>query len=478
MAIPKLGGGKKLEFTPMTWGQLAGGAVCIIVALILGWVSFGRWRFKAAVISAYEAFDQGNIAPAKVDLETAIGWNREHAGAHELLAKIECEGGRLDKALAEYNRLLELNHGSPTVKIGMGVLALKAADRAESPKAAADHVKTAQAWFAKAGGVPEGSVGLGHCELVLARKLGDPKRYDAARAHFLKVASAKEFSLAGAVDYYAGLGAALGAADAYDPASSAALRSWYQYAPRSHLPFAALLRVEAERFRRLPPDANAMVALKSQGAALGREMREKWKGGRDSFLLLLDPWIVYSMEFARAMARAGDLKGYEEVYKDVLGSVPFDRQTDPMLFDAGVRLDLALKETEDTSVQEKAVAFAVSGLGELLRDPRRFSAADDATKDQRARVHNAMGWVEAWRGGYEQTTAMGKRSHESALNRLREALKGSPDDYVYNRNAVVLMKRLKLPAKDSQAFLDKAKAAASKEFADDFAKVQQFLAGE
>ena len=62
-----------------------------------------------------------------------------------------------------------------------------------------------------------------------------------------------------------------------------------------------------------------------------------------------------------------------------------------------------------------------------------------------------------------------------AEDKLREALKLFPDDYVYNRNLVVVLKRLKVATATLQPALDKAKAAATGAFIDDFEKVQKVL---
>ncbi|HYF00563.1 MAG TPA: tetratricopeptide repeat protein, partial [Planctomycetota bacterium] len=248
----------KMEFTPVTLALLGVAGVLTVVALVVFYLAYGNWRFKTELTEGYEAYDRGVPGRAATALKDALGWRPAHRGARELLAKIAVESGNLEEARAHYEALQKHGHDSHRVRVGLGVVALRKADATEEPKQVQELVKLAQDHFKSASGaLPEADLGLGHAELLLAARLREPARVDAARKIFEKVRAALDSDAGlraritrdGLVDYYAGLGRVLSQGAAYDPAAAQAWRACLQYSPRWLVPKAALLALEARRLQ-------------------------------------------------------------------------------------------------------------------------------------------------------------------------------------------------------------------------------------
>jgi hypothetical protein len=79
----------------------------------------------------------------------------------------------------------------------------------------------------------------------------------------------------------------------------------------------------------------------------------------------------------------------------------------------------------------------------------------------------------AWRGGYASSEA----TYQQAIQRLNEALRLAPDDYVVNRNMAVILKRFKKPPLAPGPFVEKcgAAAAADKQWAEDFDALKKYM---
>src|SRR5687768_1872533 len=170
MAIEKVEK-KRVEFTGASVAQLGVSFALVALSLLMGYFSFANWRFKSSLADGYRAYDVGNLGQAAPALRDALTWRPEHPGARELLAKIEVEGGSLDAAEAHYRKLRDLNHNSPPVRIGMGALYLRRAEKTEDEKAVKELAGKAREEFRSASEAPEGEIGLGHVELFLAWKL-------------------------------------------------------------------------------------------------------------------------------------------------------------------------------------------------------------------------------------------------------------------------------------------------------------------
>lgn len=467
----------RTEFTPVTLALLGVAAALTLVSMAVIYLAFGNWRFKTELTDGYEAYDRGIPGRAATALKDALSWRPTHRGARELLAKIAVESGNLDEAQAHYEKLQKLGHDSARVRVGLGVIALRKADGAEDLKQAQDLVKQAQDYFrGVAGTLPEAELGLGHCELLLAARLKDPARIETARKTFEKVRAALDADGAlrakitrdGLVDYYAGLGRALSQGVAYDPAAAAAWRACQQYARRWLVPQAALLSLEARRLMEWREGLDGLNRIRVDANRLRNEAADQIRRSGDTARPLVEPWMVYSLSLAQAWARSGSLAEHQNIVSDITRpGFGIEGRLEPFIVDANVKLELAAKD-QNRALQEQAVTRALVSLTDI---ERRATSPDDLTKERRARALNQAAALEAWRAG----ASGNKLLWQSAYRKLQEALKLFPDEYVYNRNAAVILKRLASAPPAIQPHREKAKAAASGAYAEDFQQLDAFL---
>ncbi|HYE98388.1 MAG TPA: hypothetical protein VEJ18_05720, partial [Planctomycetota bacterium] len=201
---------------------------------------------------------------------------------------------------------------------------------------------------------------------------------------------------------------------------------------------------------------------------LRNDAADQMRKSNDAGRLLAEPWMVYSLSLAQAWARAGSLTEHQNIVSDITRpGLGLEGRLEPFLLDAAVKIELASKD-QNRALQNQAVTRALVSLADV---ERRATADDAVTKERRARALNQAACLEAWRAG----EAGNKVMLQTALKRLQEALKLFPDDYVYNRNAAVVLKRLASPPAAIQAYREKAKAAASGDYAQDFQQVEAFL---
>jgi tetratricopeptide (TPR) repeat protein len=477
MAIEKIEGTPQSEWTLSALIQIGVSVVLVLVALLLGWLAFSNWRFKSNLVEGYQEYDRGRPKTAVIALETALSWRKEHTGARELLAKILCDEGKLSEARKHYQILAAQGYRAPQVFVGLGVLALKEVEALEKPKEIEAMVSEAASEFRKVGGVPEAEIGLGHCELVLARKLGNPGYYPRAQAVFAKVRNAMEQSREfraqitrdGLVDYYTGLGKALASGEKYEEGARDAFAACYQYTPSWGLPMSNVLALEARRFAQMTETNENMLKMQADINLLRNQARiifNSLKGeDRED---MREPWLMFSLGLAQAWGRAGNVNELSAIVKD-LTSGGFDQRMEPYILEAMIRTELALKDEANPSAQEQAVTKATAGYNELLnRLPN-----DDANKERRAIAANNAGWTLAWRGGFSSSESLYQQAHA----KLNDALRLYPDDYVFNRNMAIVMKRMRKPPAAPTGFLEKCRAAAAKdkELAEDFERVQKYI---
>ena len=223
----------------------------VLLSLLFGWLAFANWRFKANLVEGYQEYDRGRaqaaINAARGGAVVAQGpHGRPRAARQDPLRRGQARRQRASTTRSWSSRATRLRQ----VRVGLGVLALKEVEALDKPKLIEAMVAEAAAEFKKVGGVPEAEIGLGHCELVLARKLANPGYYPRAQAIFAKVRNAMEQSREfraqitrdGLVDYYTGLGQG-----AWPPGTRSttarrdAFRACYQYTPTWSLPMANVL---------------------------------------------------------------------------------------------------------------------------------------------------------------------------------------------------------------------------------------------
>ncbi len=478
MAIEKVEGKPKAEWTKIALIQLGVSIVLVLLSFVFGWLAFANWRFKTNLVEGYQEYDRGRARAAVKPLEAALSWRKEHTGARELLAKILCDEGKLADARKHYEVLVAQGYNVPQVHVGLGVLALKEVDGLDKPKAIETMVAEAAAEFKKVGGVPEAEIGLGHCELVLARKLANPAGYAKAQAIFTKVSNAvesqkfrAEITRDGLVDYYTGLGKALSSSDKAEDRDRArdAFAACFLYTPTWGVPMANVLALEGRRLAQLKDTADAMGKLATEITPFRNQTRVTMNSlrgeDRDE---VKEPWLMFSLALAQTWGRAGNVNEMSAVIKD-LQSGGYEQRMELYLLEAVIRTELAQNSTLTPVAQEAAVTKAMGATIELLAK----LPTDDANKERRAIAANNAGWAIAWKGGYSNNES----NYTEAVQRFTEALRLYPDDYVYNRNMAIVLKRFRKPPTAPTGFLDKCRAAAGKDkdLAQDFEKVQKYI---
>ena len=478
MAIEKIEGKPKVEWTPSTLIHLGVTIVFVLLSCLFGWLAFANWRFKTNLVEGYQEYDRGRPPVAvKQPLETALSWRPIHTGARELLAKVLCDEGALEKAREHYTILDKQGYRVPQVHIGLGVLALKEAEAAAQPKQVEALVNEAAGHFKQAPGVPEAEIGIGHCDLVLARKLANPAYYARAQKTFTKVQTAMETSKDfrgqitrdGLIDYYTGLGKALSSiGTGFDENARAAFLACYQYTPTWSLPMSNVLSLEARRFAQMNENNDVLLKLAPDINSLRNQARLIYNGikQREEKEAYREAWIMFSLALGQAWGRAGNLNELAKIVTDLSGG---SDRLEQYVLDAQIKTDLGVKDDPNPSLQEQYVTKAGQAYNELIQR----LPGDDANREKRAKAYNNSAWTLTWRGSY-----LGNESYlQQAVARMIEALRLYPDDYIFNRNMAVILKRFRKPPSNPAAFVDKCRAAVAKDkdYAEDFDKLQQYM---
>ncbi|HEX7901365.1 MAG TPA: tetratricopeptide repeat protein [Planctomycetota bacterium] len=477
MAIEKIEK-KKVEFTRASVAQLGVSAALVIGSLVMGYLSFANWRFKSSLSEAYRAYDVGNVGQAAPLLRDALSWRPEHPGARQLLAKIETEAGSFDQAESHYQKLRAQNQNDAPVRIGLGVLHLRRAERAEDEKVVKDLVGKAREEFRQAGEAPEGEIGLGHCELLLAWKLKDEKALATAKTIFEKVRKTLDgdakararITREGLVDYYAGLGKVLTSSPGYDPAASAAWKACGQYARRWTAPQAAYLYMEARRFDAWKDGLDGLQNIRVEAQRLRNDTSNLFKSiPREQGAALQEAWIVYTLSLGAAWARNGNVNEHTQLLGDFKNpGTGLNDRLEPFLLDAVVKTEVATTDIPNMALQDGHMRSAITAYTDL---EKRLTGTDDLTKSRKALALNNLGWMEAWRGSYTNNKGL----LNSAVRRFQEASKLDPGEYVFYRNTLVVQRRLLAPLAQTAPVLEQAKAKGVGTWAKDFEELQKHL---
>jgi hypothetical protein len=481
MAIEKPPAAPKMEWTPAVIIQLAVAGVLVLLSFLFCWLAFANWRFKTNLVEGYQEYDRGRPQSAKAPIEAALSWRPDHTGARELLAKLLCDEDRLSDAELQYQRLKQQGYNVPQVNVGLGVIALRRVDPADDAKKVQARVAEAMAFFKLAEGTPEAAIGLGHCELVLAQKLNDRAHSARAQAMFAQIKNVMDKDRAiramitrdGLVDYYTGVGKALAGGDKYDEAARDAFRACFQYLPPtvSTLPMANVLALEARRFATFSEGSEALTKLQPDITALRNQAGNMWKGLRNQAEKdrLREPWMMFSLALAQAWGRAGNIDEMHRIVADLGGVAGFESRMEPFVLEAMVKTELATAADLNPGTQESLCAKTQQTYSELLQR----LPTDDANRERRVCAYNNLGWMMAFRGGYSGNEA----SYLQAVQKMNEGLRIAPDDYILNRNLLVVLHRFRKPPFASAPFLEKCRAAVEKDkqWADDFEAVKKYL---
>jgi len=237
------------------------------------------------------------------------------------------------------------------------------------------------------------------------------------------------------------------------------------------LPMANVLALEARRFATFSEGNEALVKLQPDITALRNQAGRMWKGLRDESEKdrLREPWLMFSLALAQAWGRAGNAEEMHRIVADLAGVGGFESRMEPFLLEAMVRTELATASDLNPGTQESLCVKAQQAYNELLQR----LPADDANRERRVCAYNNLGWMLAFRGGYAGNEA----SYLQAVQKLNEGLRIAPDDYVLNRNLLVVLRRFRKPPFASAPFLEKCRAAVEKDkqWADDFEAVRKYM---
>jgi tetratricopeptide (TPR) repeat protein len=280
-----------------------------------------------------------------------------------------------------------------------------------------------------------------------------------------------EITKDGVVDYYTGLGKALSSSDKAEDRDRArdAFAACFQYTPGWGVPMANVLALEGRRLAQVNESADAMGKLATDITPFRNQTRVTMNTLRgDDREELREPWLMFSLALAQTWGRAGNLNEMSAIVKDLF-SGGYEQRMEPYLLEAAIRTEIAQNGNVTPVVQESAVTKGMGATNDLLAK----LPVDDANKERRAVAANNAGWALAFKGGY----ASNEGNYTDAVQRFTEALRLYPDDYVYNRNMAVVLKRMRKPPTAPAGFLDKCRAAAGKDkaLAEDFEKVQKYI---
>ena len=171
----------------------------------------------------------------------------------------------------------------------------------------------------------------------------------------------------------------------------------------------------------------------------------------------------------QAWGRAGNVNEMAAIVRDLSSVGGFESRMEPYLLEAMIRTEQATANDPNPATQETLCAKAQQTYGELLQR----LPTDDANRERRIRAFDNMAWMLAYRGGYSGNDA----PHLQAIQKLNEALRLAPDDYVLNRNVLVILHRFRKPPFGSAPFLEKCRAAVEKDkqWTEDFEAVKKYL---
>src|SRR6185436_18974071 len=257
----------------------------------------------------------------------------------------------------------------------------------------------------------------------------------------------------------------------FDENSRAAFLACYQYTPTWSLPMSNVLSLEARRFAQMNESNDVLVKLSPDINALRTQARLIYNGikvkeEKDAYR---EAWIMFSLALGQAWGRAGNLNELQKIVTDL--SSGSDR-IEQYVLDTQIKTDFATKDDPNPAIQEQYVTKTSQAYNDLIQR----LPSDDGNREKRARSYNNSAWMLAWRGGYGNNEAY----YQQAVARLIETLRLYPDDYIFNRNMAVVLKRFRKPPSNPAAFVDECRAAVAKDkdYAEDFDKLQQYMGGK
>ena len=326
--------------------------------------------------------------------------------------------------------------------------------------------------------VPEGQIGLGQCDLMLAAKAHDATKINAARSKFKSIQGRmntdamfrKRSTRDGLVDYYSGLGKAFGASGQYNADASNAFKASYQYAPTWPVPMTNMLASEAMRLSQTQMTDKQLAKERPDLERFRAKMNVAWRGNAELYSGVKDAWLQFTMAMAKANADAGNLLVFGQLMYEIQHSRDFSDRYEPLIFQATILFRDALqpgisRETKTTRVAKTDIAYTAA--------IQSASMAAKEVKDLRAAVYNNSAWCQVFIGDANKNTY----AYKIAMDSLMAAILLQKDSYDLNRNIVVVMKRQRLSAKKYQEYLERAGELKTDKDAEDFRLLTEHAAG-
>lgn len=486
MAIQK-GKTKKVEWTRKAIIHLASAAVLLLVSLILVYRAVRRWSLTRNATYAFRSYERNRIGEAIPAFRNALAWKGDYHEAREALAKIYVDAGKLDEAEKEYKELERADWPSPAVSLGLGVIALKRADKATDPNEIGTHGKAALTAFKKAACL-EGAIGTAHAELLLALKGEDSTRMESARRMFEKIRSrlldreeAAQVTREGLVDFYAGMGRIATEQTGYNPEAARHFRSCSHYAPGWPTPLVNVVYMEAKRFAYTTLSLDELNQMKTALDQFKISMYAQWSGNPTLYGNLRDPWMEYVLAVAYRFVEAGDASLFENWIASLRQMEPFKERPEPAILEAlvwGLLAERAIRP-DDKSIRMQHLFQRLDRFHDMVFWNDEAIARKYSTL--RATTLNNMACGLEWFASYDQRPA-NDSFFDRAARTLEEALKLDPPSYEIHRNLAVLEKRRR-GKEAARTYFDRAAQAAQNLPADsglgkDFVELQNYMRQE
>jgi hypothetical protein len=485
MAIPKVKS-KSVEWSTQSLVQLGVAGALVLLSLLMGYFAIARFQLKRNLVEglrAMDSHDEGNAIPA---LQSAVGWKPSHGGARLALAKMLVDAGTFDEAATHYQQLLTnpdfVEKG--LAQVGLGVIALKRAEKAKDDKEFAAQIKAAQEAYKAAGGVPEAKIGLRLADLLVALRAKNGEAITKLQTAFSGLhtdirKSGGSVTKDGLIDLYAAAGLCYAYNGGYSKEASQFFNSCYAIAPRWPLPLINKVYMEAARFR-TGTDMNAKTL---------QETKVKYDTDKNDWDMLAtgpayaglrEAWYQFQIAHAYRFGEAGEFdSGFSNYLHNLKSKTETKNRWETWKLGMGVTMRRALRPGLSPDSRNTDIGRARIEIEAFLNDENSKRTDPDTIALKAVALCNKAVCLEQ-QGAYD----IYPPAYMDAAKALKEALDiekkslNLPDgSYETNRNLAVILKRLN--DKDAETYYNAAvKLGDSSEKArEDVGRLKQYWAG-
>ncbi len=450
MAIPKVKS-NKVEWSTQSIVQFSVSGGLIVLSLIMGWLAIARFQLKRNLVAGLQAMDRNQEGDVEPYLQSAVGWKKSHVGARLALAKRYADSGKLDDGEALYRELLadpDLEEKG-LVGVGLGVIALKRAEKEKDATQFKNRIKEAQAAYGTANHLPEGKLGIKLADLM--REIRDKNADGVAKlqAAFTglindaKSGKSGQWTREGLIDLYAGAGMSYAYGGGYSKEAAQYFNSCYSLAPQWPLPLVNKVYLEAAYLRAgsdIPP-----TKLQEMKTAWDTEKND-WdsKATSPAYIALREAWFQYCIAQAYRYGSAGLIQEYRNYIHQLKSKSDLNGRYEVIKVHLGIFMHFGMRPGIDPESRNNDVMQASTEIENFLKgELSRRSEAEWVTLKALALANFAV--CLEHRGVRE----MNNNFHQEAVKNLKEALEiekkslGLPDGaYETNRNLAVILKRL------------------------------------